>query len=214
MENDVRQRIKHILGLKQTNITAISKKIGLKQNTLSRQINGDTTVSANTLLSIIGLYPDINLDWLITGEGEMLKSTTPIAMLDDSSIPLYRTEAAAGFGNDNFNIEEKDIEARYKIKELESASFMLHVRGDSMAPTYNSGDVIAVQTVKDNRNIQWGKPHLVSSNTDGLLVKRIYDDEGDIIAVSDNPTYKPIHIRKDDVTGIAIVKGFVRFENY
>lgn len=111
-------------------------------------------------------------------------------------------------------LQEKDIEARYKIKELEAASFMLHVRGDSMTPTYNNGDVIAVQVVRDNRNIQWGKPHLVSSKTDGLLIKRIYDDDGDIIAVIDNATYRPIHIRKDDITGIAIVKGFVRFENY
>ena len=32
----------------------------------------------------------------------MLKSDVPTAIPDSSGIPLYRTEAAAGFGNENF----------------------------------------------------------------------------------------------------------------
>ena len=213
MEIDVKQRLRDAIKSQGESISSVSKLIGAKQNTLSRQINTDAPIPLSNILLIIdalGLSPS----WLLAGEGDMLKSDVPTAIPDSSGITLYRTEAAAGFGNENFNITEKDIEARYKIKELEAASFMLHVRGDSMTPTYNNGDVIAVQVVRDNRNIQWGKPHLVSSKTDGLLIKRIYDDDGDIIAVSDNATYRPIHIRKDDITGIAIVKGFVRFENY
>ena len=204
MEIDVKQRLRDAIKSQGESISSVSKLIGAKQNTLSRQINTDAPIPLSNILLIIdalGLSPS----WLLAGEGDMLKSDVPTAIPDSSGIPLYRTEAAAGFGNENFNITEKDIEA---------ASFMLHVRGDSMTPTYNNGDVIAVQVVRDNRNIQWGKPHLVSSKTDGLLIKRIYDDDGDIIAVSDNATYRPIHIRKDDITGIAIVKGFVRFENY
>lgn len=129
-------------------------------------------------------------------------------------IPLYRTEAAAGFGTSDFAVEEKDIEARYKIRELESASFMLHVRGDSMTPNYNNGDIVALKKVIDNRSIQWGKPHLISSRVHGLLLKRIYEDDGHIIAVSDNPSYKPIYISKADITGIASVMGSIKFENY
>lgn len=110
-------------------------------------------------------------------------------------------------------IGEKDIEARYKIKELEPASFMLRIRDDGMASTYVKGDIIAVQTVKEWCNICWGKPYLVSSGSNGLLICRIYDDGTGIIAVSDNPTYRSIRIDKGDVTGIAIVKGGIRFEN-
>lgn len=131
-----------------------------------------------------------------------------------NGIPLYRTEAAAGFGTNDFAIEEKDIEARYKIRELENATFMLHVRGDSMSPNYNNGDIVAVRTIQDYRSIQWGKPHLVSSRIHGLLLKRIYEDEGNIIAISDNPSYKPIYINKADITGIASVMGSIKFENY
>lgn len=205
-----KERFIEYLRIKGVGQTSFEESSGLSRGSISQK----SGFSASSIEKIAIACPDLNLDWLITGKGEMLKTNTSTVISEDCGIPLYRTEAAAGFGNENFSIDDKDIEARYKIKELESASFMLHVRGDSMTPTYNNGDVIAVQLVVDIRNIQWGKPHLVSSKADGLLVKRIYDDEGDIIAVSDNPTYKPIHIRKDDVAGIAIVKGFVRFENY
>ena len=143
----------------------------------------------------------------------MLRGNTPVTTHDPEGIPLYRLEAAIGFGDDSFRIGEKDIEARYKIKELEPASFMLRIRDDGMASTYVKGDIIAVQTVKEWCNICWGKPYLVSSGSNGLLICRIYDDGTGIIAVSDNPTYRSIRIDKGDVTGIAIVKGGIRFEN-
>lgn len=213
MEDTVRQRIKDILAYSSSNVNILSKAIGIPQNTLNRQVNGDTTIPIDTILSIIGLYDSISPEWLLLGKGDMLKSNAVSAVQDTNGIPLYRIEAAAGFGNSNFSIEDTDIEARYKIKELETSSFMLHVRGDSMTPTYNNGDIVAVQVVTDYRKIQWGKPHLISSTGDGMLIKRIYDDEGDIVAVSDNPTYKPIHITKDEISGVAIVKGCVKFEN-
>lgn len=215
METSINERVKQIvdrLGYKSIRQFAI--KINIAPTSLNDVVKNNAEPKFSTLDKIIKAEPSISPDWLLTGKGEMLKMNLPIAIPDLTGIPLYRTEAAAGFGNNNFSIEEKDIEARYKIKELESVSFMLHVRGDSMTPTYNNGDIIAVQVVRDNRNIQWGKPHLVSSKSDGLLVKRIYDGEGSIIAASDNPTYRPIHIRKEDVTGIAIVKGFLRVESY
>ena len=83
-----------------------------------------------------------------------------------------------------------------------------------MEPTYNSGDIIAVKKVNDRKEINWGKPHLISSAKDGLLIKRIYDDEDGLIAVSDNPTYRPIYIKWDEISGIAKVIGSVKLENY
>lgn len=74
MEDLVKQRIREVISQKNTNITAVSRVLGLKQNTLSRQINGNTTMSADTLLSIIGLFPDVNFDWLLTGQGSMLRT--------------------------------------------------------------------------------------------------------------------------------------------
>lgn len=210
MEYSVKDRLK--LFLRDSNIKAVDfcKLIEVSSGFISGMRE---SVQPDKLKSIAIKYPDLSIGWLMTGIGNMSKSNAVSVVQDTNGIPLYRVEAAAGFGNSNFCIDETDIEARYKIKELESCTFMLHVRGDSMMPTYNNGDIVAVQVVTDFRKIQWGKPHLISSTGDGMLIKRIYDDEGDIVAVSDNPTYKPIHITKDEISGVAIVKGCVKFEN-
>lgn len=213
----IQDRVKYILDtFYNGDIKAMAKSTFVSMDTISRIIGDDLLLpDYDTLRRIADTSSiDISMNWLITGKGEVCNRDYLSAILDISGIPLYRIEAAAGFGNPDFRIEEKDIEARYKIKEFESASFMLHVRGDSMLPTYHNGDVIAVQVVRDLRNIQWGKPHLISSRVEGLLVKRIYEYENEIVAVSDNPTYKPLHLRKDEVDGIAVIKGYVRFENY
>lgn len=188
-----------------------ASSIGITQASLAQIENGTTKNISKPVLMLMNLKYDINTNYIITGEGDHFQSTNTI--LSDG-IPLYRNEAAAGFGTTEFSIEEKDIEARYKIKELENASFMLHVRGDSMFPTYGNGDIIAVRKLQDYKNIQWSKPHLISSNSHGLLIKRIYDDGEDIIAVSDNNTYRPIYISKEDIKGLAFIMGTIKFENY
>lgn len=205
------QRIKTVLDNKGITAYKAGNATGIGRSLLGKYMSDINEPSVSNI-KLLSEYLDVSLDWLVLGKGNMERDQ--IAFPNSSGIPLYRSEAAAGFGTSEFNIDDKDIEARYQIREMASASFMLHVRGDSMVPTYKSGDIIAVKNVVDRRDIQWGKPHLISTNTHGLLVKRIYDEEGDIIAVSDNPTYKPIHIHKMDITGIAMVIGSVRLENY
>lgn len=47
---------------------------GVKTSAIIRERNG---VSNNMLESIIGAYPEINRNWLLTGEGEMIKKPEP-----------------------------------------------------------------------------------------------------------------------------------------
>lgn len=203
---EVRKSIDYI-----KNQSDFATSIGISQASLAQIENGSTRSISKPVLMLMNLKHNINTDYIINGNGDLFNYSTS---LSSDGIPLYRSEAAAGFGTAEFNIEEKDIEAKYKIKELDSASFMLHVRGDSMSPTYGNGDIIAVRTVLNIQSIQWSKPHLISSRDHGLLVKRIYDNGDTIIAVSDNSTYRPICISKDDITGLAFIMGSVRFENY
>ena len=211
---NINERILHIANeVYKGNISEFCRIADIKQATMSNIVAGRMSKPSFDIINSIVTKTNINSEWLITGSGTMIKGENQTCLINEG-IPLYRSEAAAGFGTAEFNIENKDIEAKYKIKELDSASFMLHVRGDSMSPTYGNGDIIAVKTVLNIQSIQWSKPHLISSRDHGLLVKRIYDNGDTIIAVSDNSTYKPICISKDDISGLAFIMGSVRFENY
>mgnify|MGYP003625307925 FL=1 len=75
MENlTTNDRIKHLISFKQLSISSFSREIGLINGvTISKIINEKRKPSSKTIGRIIKAFPDINYDWLITGQGDMLK---------------------------------------------------------------------------------------------------------------------------------------------
>lgn len=55
-------------------VRAFALKCGLKQNTLSNQLNGNRELSLVTIKSIATAFPELSLEWLFYGEGGMLRS--------------------------------------------------------------------------------------------------------------------------------------------
>lgn len=84
---DIVQRIKLIMnkfGLNQTKFSEIS---GIKQSNLSKILSGERTCG-EAIINKIVLSFDINKDWLLTGEGEMLNSTE-VGVFQRGSPPGY-----------------------------------------------------------------------------------------------------------------------------
>ncbi len=167
---------------------------------------------------ILEKYPNLSIEWLLTGKGEMLKSIkepqNPIAVVADEGIPLVEIEAVGGFGNNDFAINQTDIIGRYLIPDFDQASFMLRVRGDSMSPRYSSGDLVACRVLRESQFIQWNEVHVIATREQGILIKRLRKGSNNktFLAVSENPDYPPFEIPQDEITGIALVLGGVRLE--
>jgi phage repressor protein C with HTH and peptisase S24 domain len=122
----------------------------------------------------------------------------------------------AGFGNADFSIGEQDVKDYYVIPMFKSLhiDFMIDVRGSSMQPKYNSGDIIACTIMHERSFIQWNKCHVIATREQGIIVKRLRksDKQGYLTAVSDNKDYPPFEIPESGITGIALVVGVVRLE--
>ena len=70
------ERLSQIVAHYGINLTEFSKKLGLNNSvTISKIINQNRKPSSKTIGRIIKAYPEINYDWLINGNGEMLKTT-------------------------------------------------------------------------------------------------------------------------------------------
>lgn len=80
----MRDRIKKIISEKRFSIASFAKEIGVKQPTLNQQLVGDRSVSLEVVERIIRTFPEISCDWIITGQGDMIKQpeymTTPVEL--------------------------------------------------------------------------------------------------------------------------------------
>ncbi|MDE6037834.1 MAG: helix-turn-helix domain-containing protein [Duncaniella sp.] len=70
---DIVGRLQKILTYSNLSVRALAIKCSLKQQTLDKHIKGIAEPSANTLISIASAFPEISTDWLLLGNGVMLK---------------------------------------------------------------------------------------------------------------------------------------------
>jgi repressor LexA len=199
-------------------------------------LKGKFNPSFEILVAITNKFVDVNIDWLINGKGEMLRieilpseqieglyQDRAIAVGSLSSdigsyrkIPLVEVAAVAGFGNARFAIGESDVKEWYIVPKFKDRKidFMIEVSGSSMYPKYNSGDVVACTILRESQFIQWNKVHIIGTEEQGILIKRIKkgQDENHMFLISDNKDYDPFAINLKEVTGMALVVGVIRLE--
>lgn len=174
--------------------------------------------SVDILIEISNKFDDINLGWLLTGKGEMLKKEEilPVAVHTNNpkkGIPLIPVEAMAGIANGEVSVLEMDCE-RYIIPMFKDADYLIMVKGDSMYPRYSSGDVVACKKLPlSDLFFQWNKPYVIDTEQGGLIKKVCKSTKKNCIKlVSENPEYEPFDLHKSQIYAIALVIGTVRLE--
>ena len=222
MEKTINERLVEVLKhLKENkliyNEADFSQKTGISKSFLSDMKAARKEISERTVLNIADVFPDLNSGWLLTGEGEMLRTPTADTAADkQKTLPLIPFEAIAGYLSiDNVGVRFEDCE-QYVIPEFEQrgAEFIIRVSGSSMYPKYSNGDLLGCKRVKDILFFQWGKIYVLDTSQ-GTLVKRVYEHENDdfVMLVSDNKTvYPPFPMPKSDIRSLSIVVGVIRLE--
>lgn len=115
-EIEVKKRIRIALEVYKENPTSLSKRFGVNQKTLNNQINSDTSLSLSTILLLLGALPNISLDWLISGVGEMQRTSAGVAITGSGNTTNGNDSAVV---NRFLSIiEEKDRQIAQLISKL------------------------------------------------------------------------------------------------
>ncbi len=186
---------------------------------LSKMKRRSAGVGEDILNSILENCPDLSPEWLLTGNGEMLRSEEkkfdlPVAhhSLTDG-IPLIPIDAMAGWGAGDMPVLEYECEF-FVVPLFRDAEFLIQVRGDSMQPRYLSGDIVACKKLPlTDLFFQWNKIYVLDT-VQGALIKRVKpgSDDKHILVISDNPDYDQFELPYDAIRSVALVIGGVVLE--
>ena len=213
-----------LLQKKVENLSDFAKKVGISNSMMTEIIKRRSNVGIKVIQNTVNTFEMISPDWIITGRGKMTEFFIPEIKysknadkewaLKKHGTTLIPTEAFAGLSNGSITILEEDIIDYYYIPDFTDIDFMIRVKGDSMNPKFNSGDVIACKLIKESKFIQWNKVHVIATKEQGVLVKRLKKNQKTncLIAISDNISYDPFEIPSDEILNLAIVIGVVRLE--
>ena len=210
-------RIKQFIDSEGIAISAFEKSIGMSNASFGKSLRSGGAIGTDKLENILKTYPALSPNWLLTGEGSMLKGgSLPVAHHTTShkeGIPLIPLSAMAGVLTGEQTVLEYECE-RYVVPAFNGADFLIPVKGNSMNPTYMSGDIVACQRVPmSGLFFQWNKPYVLDTEQ-GPLIKRIKpgSDKQHVLIVSDNEQYDPFELPYSEIHAVAMVIGIIRLE--
>jgi phage repressor protein C with HTH and peptisase S24 domain len=103
---------------------------------------------------------------------------------------------------------------QFVIPTFKDADYLVQVKGDSMYPKYNSGDIVACKKLDmEDFFFQWDKVYVLETSQ-GTLTKRIKKGSSSdkITLISDNDSYDSFELAISKVLGVALVIGVIRVE--
>ena len=216
---------------KKISISEFEKSINVANGYINSISKGIGTDKINNILE---KYPNLSVEWLITGEGSMLKGSSaesiesiksinkdiqeniipakPTSPSDPKGIPLIPTYAMAGAFTGDLQVLECDCE-HFIIPTFKGADFLIPVKGASMEPKYSSGDLVACKKMAIDTFFQWNKVYVLDTEQ-GPLIKRINEGakKDTLLICSENPQYPPFELKRSLINNIALVVGVIRLE--
>nr|DAR01379.1 MAG TPA: hypothetical protein [Bacteriophage sp.] len=158
-------RIKLYIDTKGISIAAFEKSVGMSNASFSKSLKNNGAIGTDKLENILSVYPDISPEWLLTGQGDMLKEepSLSVSMNPQEGTPYYDVDFLGGFDlqeNSQAMVPALNIVANICPR----AEMWCNITGHSMEPTISHGDIIALHkcSVED---IQYGEVYAVVLDT-------------------------------------------------
>ena len=226
MSENIKERLQTYLKEKRINNSEFGRIIGVSNAYISSMRKAP---SPDVLSQLSTKFPDLNIGWLITGDGSMLKPVEPQeSNTYDYSIaqgvPFYDTEAAAcgqlaGFGSalDANNPSDIIVVPGMRAKE---GDFFIRTRGRSMIDTLHPEHSIPEGTLVLVRQwhadyIQWGEIYCVAT-PEGYAIKRLMpspDPDKVTLQSADQLLYPPYEIEKTTILALGRVIAVLTYKD-
>lgn len=219
---NITENIVKFLEYKGISINKFSAEIGVSNSYFSKQLKENGSIGSKIILEIVKKYEELNVEWLLTGNGEMLKIEKDTSVSHKKNmIPLYEdvytiggTQHSAGLESVHTSSVEIDAGSWFN-----GATAAIRHYGDSMIE-YESGCTLAIRELQDKTEIIWGRNYVVETD-EMRITKKIanFDDEHIMCYSTNYDTYpdgtlihQPVKIKKIKIRQLSRVLGSVNKE--
>ena len=215
------------LGLE--NINQFSEKMGYtRPEKLYKVMRGENAISKNLAKEINSKFPQYSEEWLLTGEGEMLKEekkyieeVSPIPYDNYMEVEYADLSTVAGRLGGYNPATLPEMKRRLIPKEFDRGNYLVvRVDGDSMDDGTSISIPDGTEILIKEYHLEKGEKLPIRGNlfvivsTEGTVFKQIIEhntEEGYIICHSYNQKYKDYKINLSEVLQIFIYRKIVSF---
>ncbi|MDR1343886.1 MAG: LexA family transcriptional regulator [Tannerellaceae bacterium] len=123
-------------------------------------------------------------------------------------VPQYNMDARGGFGA-NEEVDTKEYITGYiPFKDAKESDICIPVSGNSMLPVYAPGTVILLHKIETWREfLELGQVYVIILNDGRRLLKELKKgtEKGYFLCISYNPSFDPVELPKDLISGVFLV---------
>jgi len=198
-------------------LAAIAKECGKTSQYFTDLKKGKSLYSRDFLDLLLDKFP-INQDYVINGNGPMLKEKTtveepgskePKVVYRGKPIHYYDLDASAGpiemFDN-GYEGDSVDL----VLPGFSDCDIALNVWGDSMDPVLKSGEIVMCKKWRESF-IEHGNIYLIVTKNNHRMIKYLQPGTTEEFwkCISANDFYSPFEIEKNSIHRLYIVKGHI-----
>lgn len=195
--------------------TDVANIMHASRSNVTAALNGDSKFLTDNFLERfnVAFGNTFNIKWLMTGEGDMLSSTSSAQpqpsvknerVADDEAykVPLVPISALAGSLND-FSLSVKRDDCETVISPIKDIDMAIKISGDSMEPEYPSDSQVFVKKINERAFLEWGRVYVLNT-CNGIVIKRLMptNDPNTVLCESINPKYPPFEVNLENVNGV------------
>ena len=189
---EVVELVKKLTEEQNMSMSELSRRVGIAKSAISRYFNGTRELPLNKIgdfASVLHTTPDYLL-------GIDYEPPKPQGL----QIPVLGTVAA---GIPISAVEDiLDYEEVPQSWESQGEFFALRIKGDSMQPKMDDGDVVIVRQQSDANS---GDTVIALVNGDDATCKKLQKTENGIMLVSTNPNYLPMFFTNEEIVTKPVV---------
>lgn len=217
----IKERILYLADKHEVSRKIFFQKIGMTHGNFTGKAK-ETPINSNAILRIVDNYPEVDINWLVRGHGEMYKPSNTESQLtsgerlfgygrrgNDAEIPLISQSGLINLVRGEASIEEVQSLDTINIGLLKNdADFAIRQENNLMSPAITKGDVLIARVISIDALVM-DRVYLVGCQNFPMVKRFLPDVDGEFILRSDSNHELDLKVSKKAITFLAEVTAVI-----